>query len=113
VPAEIITELSITTGPSVISENVRAVPPEEWGATDLMEYVRSQIRAIHGPQPVSRHDLAVFEGFIERFGSTAAVRVARAAFEAHGGMWMGAPIGTARFGPSSDACFAQRILASA
>jgi hypothetical protein len=110
--AEIITQNTITNSPSIISEEFGTRPPEEWGATDLMEYVRAQIARVHGPQPSSRRDLDVFTGFVERFGSTDAVRIARAAFDVHGGMWMGAPVSAARFAPSSDGCFARRVLAA-
>ena len=56
--------------------------------------------------------LKIMSAFQERHGMTQAVRVARAAFETHGGMWAGAPVTFRRFAASNDLFFSQPIAAS-
>lgn len=102
----------ISSGHSSITENVVSVSSEEWGATDLLAYIRERICHFHGPQPQSRRDLITIQGFVERHGITDAVRIARAAFDVHEGMWLGAPVSPGRFAASSDDCFARRILSA-
>lgn len=102
-------QVVITSGNASVSENVDAVPWQKWGAKEIASYVNARIAEFHGPQPRCRNEREIFEGFFSRFGPDA-VRIARAAFDVHGGMWMGAPVSVARFGPSSDDCFARRLL---
>jgi hypothetical protein len=83
--------------------------PGSWTEDDLAYYVGEELGRIHGPQlPCSGRDRILHE-FWERFGIDA-VRIARAAFEVHKGMWMGAPVTVRRFAAGHDEFFSAPIL---
>lgn len=80
-------------------------------ATELLAYVTSEAGRLTGERlPVPGAE-QVMAGFIQRFGARDATRIARAAFEVHHGMWMGAPITPRRFTAANDEFFARPILA--
>lgn len=78
---------------------------------ELAAYVVDSAARLTGeilPVPDAEKILA---GFIDRFGHDDAWRVARAAFDVHGGMWAGTCISPKRFAASNDGFFAKPILA--
>lgn len=108
------------TAPEV-TETVRVIPASEgagylakepglWNWTDLRDYITVEIEKRHGPQvrdPLK--ESGICKGFIARHGIEQAVRIARAAFEVHDGMWRNAPISINRFCKGSDPYFAEPI----
>lgn len=87
-------------------------PPEAWSVPDVCAYITEEIIRAHGPQLPARDVRGALEGFCARFSVPVAVRIARAAFEVHGGMWEGAPVTWRRFTEGHDGFFAQPILAA-
>lgn len=78
-------------------------------ASTLAGYIQEQIVALHGPQLPCPGSASIINGFWERFGEKGFL-IARRAFTAHRGVWMGAPITVARFGESNDEYFALPLL---
>lgn len=86
------------------------ISPEQWGWQNLRDYVVGQIESLHGPFPRDPvKEAAIFKGFISRWGSERAAKIAQAAFTTYSGWWRSAPIGVNRFTVSSDPFFAQVI----
>lgn len=84
-------------------------PDESWSWEDLRDYVMGQIVEFHGPQVRNTmKEASIFKGFMSRHGS-AAVGIARFAFEQQRGMWQRAPIAVNRFCRGSDPYFADII----
>lgn len=84
-------------------------PDSDWTASDLRDYVMSQIEEFHGPQlRNSVKELAIFKSFRQRYGDKA-VAIARFAFEQQRGMWQRAPISVNRFCKASDPYFGDVI----
>lgn len=83
--------------------------PATWTAEDLRDYVAEEI-ARTGPQLPCRDSLTIMIAFRARFGPEKAGLIARTAFEACRGMWMGAPVTWRRFQPENDQFFSSRIL---
>jgi hypothetical protein len=80
-----------------------------WSEDDLAFYIREEIGRLHGPQlPCSGEDRILRE-FWQRFGADG-VLIARAAFEAMGGMYMGAPVTVRRFSSGHDEFFSLPVL---
>lgn len=81
----------------------------EW--EKLRDYVIERIQAVHGPiPPEPKRWNTIFMGFYGRWEDLA-LPIARYAFEKAEGMWLGAPVGVARFEKASDAVFAGKIAA--
>jgi hypothetical protein len=99
--------------PIHITSEVIIEPQTEEQWRSLRDYVIDKIIEIHGPFP--RKDAAkeagIFKGFINRWGYANAMAIARAAFEAHGGMWYNSPIRVERFTKGSDPYFARQVAA--
>jgi hypothetical protein len=76
----------------------------------VASYVTAAIEARWGPQLPGPDPAAVIEGFCERLGAAKAMMIARAAFEAHGGLWRGAPVTIRRFTQGHDDFFAFPLL---
>ncbi len=84
----------------------------EWGWEELRDYVVTEIESRFGAFPRDPlKEKGIFSGFVNRWGADAE-RIARAAFEVHGGMWRSAPISVYRFAVRSDPFFAQVIRQS-
>jgi hypothetical protein len=104
----------ITTSVTVTEISSRAAAlaaadPSDWTADDLSYYVTEEAGRLLGDQlPCPGRDRILLE-FFTRFGINA-VRIARAAFEAHHGMWMGAPVTVRRFAAGHDEFFSLPIL---
>jgi hypothetical protein len=82
----------------------------EWTWEDLRDYAVGQIVMHHGPQVRNAaKEAAIFKGFMVRYGGSAAVAIARFAFEQQRGMWQRAPISVNRFTKGSDPYFADII----
>jgi hypothetical protein len=107
--------LTVTGRPGETPVSPRAAalaskPAAEWTAEDFRGFVIAETLRMNGPQlPVQRADQLMTE-FFERFGANA-VKIVRQVFEAHGGMWRGAPVTVRRLAPSNDQFFAAPILA--
>lgn len=86
-----------------------AIPPGEWTAEILHDYIAEEIERC-GPQFPCRESLIIAGEFRQRFGAGQAARIAMAAFSAYGGIWKGAPITWRRFTSSNDEFFGRRIL---
>lgn len=84
-------------------------PASEWREEDLSYYITEEIERLHGPQLPCPHQAKIIAGFWERFGEKG-VAIARAAFEAHRGMWMGAPVTVKRFAEGHDEFFSFPLL---
>lgn len=83
---------------------------ERW--RELQDYVVEQIKVLHGPfVRDAKKEAGIFKAFIGRWGFDNAMAIARAAFEAHGGMWHNSPVRVQRFARGSDPYFAQQIAA--
>lgn len=83
--------------------------PERWTATQLRDYVMTQIEALHGAQPRDeRLELGTFKGFHARWGRHAGT-IAKFAFEQLGGWWRQAPITRTRFTKGNDPFFAAKL----
>lgn len=94
-------------GPS----SYRLKPDNEWGWTELRDYVVDMVEHYFGlfPRDLPK-EVSIMKSFTERFGHDAP-RIARAAYEVHKGYWGGAPIRLSRFARASDEWFARVILA--
>jgi hypothetical protein len=108
-PAAVTQEIIVTAGGA--AERVDTLPPEDWGPAELEAYTLARITEFHGEQLPCKNSRDIFEQFLARYGADA-VRIARAAFDVHRGMWLGAPVSVARFGASSDRIFADRVRAA-
>jgi hypothetical protein len=86
--------------------------PASWTAADFCLYVTEEITRIHGPQLPCEEPGRILEAFCMRFGIPDAVRIARAAFEVHAGMWHGAPVTVRRFQAGHDDFFSGPLLTS-
>lgn len=92
------------------SRTYLTVNPEQWQWQNLRDYVVDQIESLHGPFPRDPvKEAAIFKGFISRWGSDRAAKIAQAAFTTHSGWWRSAPIGVNRFAAGSDPFFAEVI----
>lgn len=87
----------------IVSEGMSAAAMAAWIVQEGGRLTGTQL-----PVPGAEE---IFGGFIRRFGQRDATRIARAAIDVHGGMWMGAPITPRRFTRSNDEFFARRVLA--
>lgn len=84
----------------------------QWDWSQLRDYVVAEIVRRHGPQPRNpKTEASIFKSFLNRWPDGQAVRIAKAAFEIHDGMWGKAPISVNRFCKASDEFFASPILA--
>jgi hypothetical protein len=109
---EVVTTVMVET-PILITSTVKAEPVTEEQWRSLQAYVVDQIIEIHGPffRRDALKESGTFKGFISRWGYENAMAIARAAFEAHGGMWYNSPVRVERFTKGSDPYFAQPIAA--
>jgi hypothetical protein len=83
----------------------------QWSWSELRDYVFGEIERRHGPQPRNgKTEASIFKSFLSRWPDGQAVRIAKAAFEIHDGMWGNAPISVNRFCVKSDPFFAAPIL---
>lgn len=88
-------------------DRVDASGSYEWER--VRDYVVDRILHVHGPFPRDvRKENTIFMGFAARWEGIA-MDIARHAFEAAGGEWLGAPVSVARFHETSDPVFAARI----
>lgn len=88
-------------------DRVDASGSYEWER--VRNYVVEQILRVHGPFPRDvRKENTIFMGFAARWEGVA-MDIARHAFEAAGGEWLGAPVSVARFHETSDPVFAAKI----
>ena len=113
-PGRHVTQVTETVEVTPVSEaqaSRAAKPAATWTAQDLLDYVTEEISRT-GQQLPCRDALKIMTAFQARYGTVQAVRVARAAFETHGGMWAGAPVTFRRFAESNDKFFSQPIVAS-
>lgn len=78
----------------------------------LGAYIDAEIARCSGPQLPCFHAEQIIDGFWERFGADGMV-ICRQAFEAHNGMWHGAPVTVQRFQAHHDQFFAVPLLAEA
>lgn len=84
---------------------------QQWGWSELRDYVVAQIIAHHGPFPRdSKKEYGIFNRYFKEHGQ-AGIQVAKAAFEVYNGYWRGAPISINRFSKGSDPYFVEPILA--
>ena len=85
----------------------------QWSWEELRDYVFTEITKRHGRQPRNaKTEASIFKSFLNRWPEGQAVRIAKAAFEIHDGMWGNAPISVNRFCVKSDPFFATPILAA-
>lgn len=84
---------------------------DQWSWSELRDYVMAEIVQRHGPQPRNpKTEASIFKSFLSRWPDGQAVRIAKAAFEIHDGMWGKAPISVNRFCKASDPFFAIPVL---
>jgi len=83
--------------------------PGDWNEDDLAFYIREEIGRLHGPQLPCPGEDRILREFWQRFGSDG-VLIARAAFEAMNGMYMGAPVTVRRFSSGHDDFFSLPVL---
>lgn len=109
-------ESSVVTADSLVvtpvSERIARLAETDgghWTADDLMFYIREETARLCGPQLPCAQENYIANDFLSRFGADAA-KIARAAYEIHGGRWMGAPVTIRRFSQSNDDFFARVIL---
>ncbi len=113
-PERHVTQVTETVEVTPVSEaqaRRAAKPAADWTVQDLLEYVTEETDRTGHHLPC-RDALKIMTAFQERYGTVQAVRVARAAFETHGGMWAGAPVTFRRFAESNDEFFSRPIAAS-
>lgn len=96
-------------------------PDDQWGASELRDYVREQIIKVHGPYPVNDRtpakELAIMKSFVARWQPVAGwmpAAIARAAFAPpHNGYWIGhSPITMERFSKNNDPYFSHPLAES-
>ena len=101
----IIEEVKVTHRPT---ESVTHLlkDSEQWGWSELRDYVVAEIEKRFGQQPSDgRKEKSIFTAFIDRWGDRAAL-IARFAFEGPAdGWWHNAPISVNRFCKNSDPYF--------
>lgn len=103
----------VTVTPVSAGQAARAaLAPGQWTTDDFCAYVLEEMTRIHGDQLPSADPRAILAAFCERHRTEDAVRIARAVFERHGGMWQGAPVTIRRFTAAHDEFFAEALLAS-
>lgn len=83
---------------------------KDWSPEDLRDYVATQIVSRFGVFPRdARKEHGIFHSFVNRWGITTAVAIARYAYEIRDGRWKGAPVRFERFCKNSDPYFAEPI----
>lgn len=87
------------------------VTTDEWTWRELRDYVEAELQSRGGPMERSGEfrDVGIYKGFIKRWGSERARKIARAAFELYEGRWGGAPITVTRFCQGNDPFFGSVI----
>jgi hypothetical protein len=82
---------------------------DNWDWRDLRDYVVREIESRFGIFPRNLvKESGIFKSFCTRWGAKAPL-IAKAVFEGHDGMWMGAPVSINRFTINSDPYFAEVI----
>ena len=83
---------------------------EQWGGSDLRDYVVREVEKRFGLFPRDhRKEAAIFKAFMDRYPQ--AVQIAKYLFEGKGGYWMGAPVSIFRFTKGADAYCADKGVA--
>lgn len=117
-----VTRRSSTRVAPAIQETVTVTPlpstsrthllssPQQWGWSEIRDYVVSEIEARWGAFPRdSRKEASIFKRWCKAYGDDAH-EIAKYAFEVCDGSWKGAPISINRFCKGSDEWFSDPIL---
>ena len=105
-------QLTTTITVTPVSERVAELTsrdPQTWTGDDLAAFITEEIGRLSGPQLPCTQAESILRKFWERHGAQG-VLIARRAFEAHQGFWMGAPVTIRRFGQDQDEFFSWPLL---
>jgi hypothetical protein len=106
----LVTETLTLTPTHTQSRTDLLTPEEQWGWSEVRDYVVAQIEQHFGPFPRdARKEHGIFSRFCTKYGPDAG-RIAKYAFDVAGGWWKGSPISVTRFCRASDPWFADVIL---
>jgi hypothetical protein len=95
----------------VVAASWLVVPEEQWGWSELRDYIVVESERRFGPTPRNpAKEAGIVRSFMDRWGGLA-VPIAKRAFTAHEGVWRGAPVRIERFSKACDDWFAQQVAA--
>ena len=86
--------------------------PDDWGWSEVRDYVVRQIEDRFGEFPRDhRKEASIFKGFCNRYGAAAPL-IAQYAFDICDGWWKGSPVHVNRFTKNSDPYFGDLIISA-